>query len=324
MSRLVDKHPLDVLDRYLRLFGESGLGAMLDDDEKRYVAEHKAVGLNENSSLQECAKTVSGLMQVHIPQLNAQLEDKRAGHHYSNPVELIREESKRRENKKMWYTGNIAQAHERIKALDKDIVSEETPAHMRKTLFWSLLLGLLFLGLAIYCCTSGAAVDFVKAVIDSTWFYVIFAVSVLALSLIFGFFSMGILVIGGVFLLAWIILEQPVLSAIIVNGVPCLVAGVLLFVAVFYVWALITYKPLSPEAHELNQQRIAEKETLRQDLRDYSEAMLASLAVIKKKHTDDNAGFLKALQAELGGSYGDGMVYEIFNFLNKYYRKMKR
>lgn len=324
-NHMMDKHPLDALPRFLTLVDEIDFDAILEDeDERRYVAEHKAVRIDESSSVEQCAYTVSKLMAVHIPQLNKRFKDQAKSRHYSNPVELIREEKKIRDNKKIWYTGNVAAAHEHIKTLEDKIVSEETPAQMLKWIFWCLLFGLGFLALAIYSSVTGAGVDFVVSVIDSTWFYVLFAVTVLALSLYFGFFSMGILIVGGVFLLAWILFELPGLASVIVNGVLYIVAAILLFVVIFYVYSLITYKPLSEEDHEQNQARIAEKKAWCQELEEYSDTMLAKLSIMRSKFSDHNDAFMAEMRKHINGNYDTGAVYEIFSFLEKYYRKMRR
>lgn len=322
---MIDKHPLDVLDDYLAFLDELEFDSILDnDDERRYIAEHKAVRIDESSSLEECAYTVSKLTAVHIPQLNARFKDIHDGQHYSNPIELIREETKKRDNKKIWFTGNVAKAHERIKSLNEEIVSEETPAQMLKTVFWCLLFGLPILALAIYSSLTGAAVNAATWMINSTWFKVIFILATLGLSLYFGFFSMGVLIVGGIFLIAWIILELPGLAAVIVNGVLFVIAGILLLVALSYLGSAVKYKPLSEEEHRLNQERITEKEALRRELEEYSDTMIAKLDIMKKKFSDNDREFLKEMKKHLSGNYDTGAIYEIFSFLNRYYRKMKK
>lgn len=296
----------------------------LTDNERRYAAEHEAATITESSSLERCALVIAQLASAHIPQLNARFKDVAASQHYSNPVELIREEMKRRENKKAVYTGNIDSAHEDIKSLSDKIVSEETPAQMRKTVFWCLLFGLAFLAFAIFSCSTGAAVTAVTWMISSTWFKVAFILVTLALSLYFGFFSIGVLLVGVLMVIAWIILELPGLTAVITNGLLFLIAGILLLVAIFYVYSIATYKPLSEEAHRQNQERIAEREAIRNELTEYSDIMLGSLKIMKQKFSDDSTTFVSEMKKHLGGNYDSGSVYETFSFLDRYYSKMKR
>lgn len=317
------RHPLDPMELSFEIRAFIDFGG-LTADERRYAAEHEVATITENSSLQRCALVLALLASAHIPQLNARFKDMAASQHYSNPVELIREETKRRENKKAVYTGNIDSAHEQIKSLGEDIVSEETPSQMRKIVFWCLLFGLAFLAFAIFSCTTGAVVNTVTWLISSTWFKALFILVTLALSLYFGFFSIGVLLVGGLMLIAWLILELPGLTAVIINGLLFLIAGILLFVVIFYLYSIVTYKPLSEEEHRKNQERIAEREAMRQELTEYSDIMLASLKIMKQKFSDDSTAFVKEMKNNLGGSYDVGSVYEMFAFLNRYYTKMKR
>ncbi len=319
----IPMHPLDELDFDTKVHAILDFKSM-STDKQRYYAEHKTVLINESSSVETCAKTLVYLTHIHIPQLNDQIHDKNQGHHYSNPVELIREESKKREHKKIWLTGNVKDAHDRIKQLNNEIVSEETPKQMMKISFWCLLFGLLFLGLAIYCTTSGAGVDAATWFINATWLKVVFILGTLALSLYFGFFAIGVLLVGGLLILAWIILEMPGLTAFIVNGSLFLVAGILLFVVVFYIYHTITYKSLSEEEHNRNQERIAERDHLKQELAEYSDTILSKLEIMKKKFMDNDKAFHQELKPYFGSQLDMGAVYMIFSFLNKYYRKVKR
>lgn len=309
---------LDLLVR--AMVDEKALGT----DERRYIAEHNAVKVTKDSSLEECAKTVSKLAVVHIPQLNAQFKDQAKSRHYSNPIELIREESKRRDNKKIWHTGNIDTAHQRIKSLNSEIVSEETPAQMRKTVFWSLLIGLALLALAVYSCCTGAGVGAVKWMLNSTWFKVVFILVTLGLSAYFGFFSIGVLIVGAVFVLAWVILELPGLASVIVNGLLFIIAAVFIIVAYTYTDSIKKYKALSEEELRINRERIDEKEALRRELNEYSDTMLDRLDIMKQKFSNNDRAFYNEMRKYLGDRFDIGAVYDLFSFLNKYYRKMKR
>lgn len=321
----MDKHPLDELDRYLDLIDRLDFEAVLEDeDEIRYVAEHKAVRLNESSTPKECAYALCRLASVHLPQLNTLSKDKHANRHYANPVEMIREEKKLRDNKKIWYTGNVAAAHARIKDLEGQIVNEDPPEELRKTAFWGLVIGLISLVLGILSVTSGAAVELLTELINSTFFYLVFTLAVLGFSLFFGFFAIGIVIVGAVLLLGWIVLELPGLATVLLNAIFFLVAIICLWVAYDFFKNSIQYKPLPEEEHERNQQRIKEKETLCSELKEYSRIMLSRLDLIRGKLYDHNDGYLEEMRKHLSGITDVGVIHEILSFLKQYYKKMTR
>lgn len=314
----MDMHPLADMETLLEL--RAFVGDDVSADESRYVAEHHAVQISESSSVEACARTVSRLISVHIDQMNAQFKDKAANRHYHNSIELIQEESKRRGNKKITYTGNIADAHKRLETLSEEIVSGQTPGQLLKSMFWYLLFGLAFLALALYSVKTGSVVEFLIGVINAEWFILAFAAAFLIFGFIFGFFAVGVLMLIPVAVL----LVFPGLSAVIVNGTLFLIAGVLLICALSDLKAAKNYRPLSEEEHLKNQERIAEKEALCRELTEYSDIMVARLEIMKKKFTDHDKAFLEEMHKYLEGSYGVGAVYDMFSFLNRYYSRMKR
>lgn len=83
-------------------------------------------------------------------------------------------------------------------------------------------------------------------------------------------------------------------------------------------------RPLPGEEHQRNQALIAEKENLRKELEEYSNTMTDRMEIMKQKFMDNQNAFLNAMHKRLSGSFDTGSVYEMFSFLNKYYRKMKR
>lgn len=319
----IPMHPLDPLSVELQV--DALLDAnSLHPDERRYVAEHAAAKITEKSSLEDCAEAVSWLAFAHVPQLNARFADMNASRHYANPAEMIREESKRRENKKIGYTGNIAHTHDQLKQMGETIVSEETPAQMWKTVFWGLLFGLGFLALGIYSSSTGAAVNVMDWILNATWFQILFILVTLGLSLYFGFFSIGIILVIALFAIAWIVMKLPGLTSVLLNGVLFVIAGIFLLTVGTYIHSIITYKPLSEEEHRQNQARIAERDALRKEMEDYCELMLAKLEIMKKQFVDHDTAFRQQMQKHLGGNYENGAVYEMFSFLNRYYRKAKK
>lgn len=322
-EHLIDNHPLDELDTRLYI-GSILDAAALQDDERRYVAEHKTAQITGSSSLESCAEALAWLTAAHIPQINARLKDIQAVRHYSNPVELISEESKRRENKQIGYTGNIDRAHKRIKALDKQIVSEETPDEMKKTLGWAVVFIVVSLALGVFSVITGAGVNAVTWLLNTKLAYWLVMLAIVGLCLFFGFLSIGVLLAVGLYAISWLLSNLPWLSAVLVNGVLFLVAGLSLPVAMDCIQNIKNYKPLTEEEHRLNQERIAEKEALCQELKEYSELMESKLDIMKDKFLGNSTAFINAMQKVLGGTYDYGAVSEVFSFFRKYYKKMKK
>lgn len=319
----IPMHPMDELDPNLKLHAMVSLGD-LTLDEQRYVAEHDAVKLTEGSSLKACVDVLASLAGVHIPQLNVRLKDRNASRHYDNPAELIREESKRRENKKIDYTGNIAETHEYLDKLKERIVTDESPDEMKKSAFWSVLFGFGFLALGVYSWITGGAVDFLAGLLDSAWFLGLFTVATLLLSLIFGFFSIGVLLVGALLVLAWIVFEMPGIAAFAVNAVIFLVAAFCLIVASVDFDNMKKFKNMSAEEHRENRELVDEKKAVCEELTEYSEVILKSLRIIKDKFMSQEYAFYKELQNYLGSNFSVGAIYEVFDFLERYYKKMTR
>lgn len=333
-EHMIYNNPLDGANAVEEALVDFGLES--DPERVRHVAECQAVKITQDSSVARCAKVFADLLMVHLAQLNAQIDDRNRGHLYSNPIELITEESEKKKNKKINHTGNIANAHERLKEIDSKIVSEETPKQMIQWIFWCTLIGIGVLMLAIYSIKTGGAVNLMTWIIDSKWFMLLFAAVTIGLSLYFRFVSAGVLMVGGFFLLAWIVIKMPGLTSFILNGILFLIAGILLFTSVFYIISIIKYKPLPEDEHIANQARIAEKEALRNELNEYSDVMLEKLIVMKQKFSDNDSEFRKELGTHFKftdyvtgkdnpyGSFDYGEVCSLFNFLNKYYKKMRR
>lgn len=313
-----------------------GLGVEDDPEQRRHVAECEAVKITDEDSVETCVKVLADLLTVHLAQLNAQIDDRNKGHLYSNPIELIREESAKKKNKKIEHTGNIAQTHKRLKELDSKIVSEETPKQMMQWVFWSALIGIVLLVLAILSVKTGGAVNLITWMIDSKWFLLLFTAVTIGLSFYFRFVSAGVLMVIGFLVLAWTVIKMPGLTSFIINGILFLAAGILLFITVFYIVSIVKYKPLPEEEHIANQALIAEKEALKKELNEYSDVMISKLNIIKQKFTDNDWPFRKELSKHFvftkptNGAvdeyhnFSAGDVYGFFNFLNKYYSKMKK
>ena len=312
----MDMHPLAEMDEVLKASVILGCASV---DERRYVAEHEAVEITENSTVAVCARTVAMLISSHVDQMNVQLKDKATLRHYDNSIELIQKESKRRDNKKITYTGNIAAAHQRLDSLKEEIVNEETPAQRMKTLAWELVFTLGFLALAIYSVMTGAVVDFVLGIVSADWFIIAFSVAFLIFGFLFGFFAVGLLMLIPFVL----ILGFPELTAILVNGMLFLLTGVELSVALSEIKGIRNYRPLSEEEHLKNQERIAEKEDLCRELAEYSDIMIAKLEIMKKKFDDHEKAFFHEMHNNIGGTYDVSTVYDVFSFLKRYYSGMK-
>lgn len=333
-KHMISRHPLDGVDYITELFVEVGIDDNPDD--ARHVAECQAVSITSQSSVEQCAKVLANFLTANLAQLKAQREDRNKGHLYSNPIELIREESAKKKNKEIKHTGNIARAHERIKQLDSEIVSEETPKQMIKWIFWCTLIGIALLILAIFSVKTNGAVNLMTWIIDSKWFLLLFTAVTIGLSLYFRFVSAGVLMVGGFLALAWIVIKLPGLTSFILNGILFLASAILLFVSVFYIVSIVKYKPLPEDEHIANQERIAERDALKKELNEYSGLMIGKLDIMKQKFMDNEYPFRKELSKPFKftdystgnvnpyGCFDAGDVYKFFSFLNKYYSKMKR
>lgn len=313
----MDMHPLAEMNDVLKAYAFFGYASAED---RRYIAEHDAVEITENSTVEVCASTVAMLISPHVDQVNVLLKDKAKLRHYDNSIELIQKESERRDNKKITYTGNVAAAHQRLDELEKEIVNEDTPAERMKTLVWEVVFMLGFLALAVYSVMTGSVADFVIGVVSADWFIVAFSVAFLILGFLFGFFAVGLLMLLPVVL----ILGFPELTAILVNGMLFLLAALFLSVAFSEIKGIITYRPLSEEEHLKNQERIAEKEDLSRELKEYSDIMVTKLEIMRNKFVDNEKTFFQEMHNKIGGTYDVSAVYDVFSFLKRYYRGIKR
>lgn len=294
------------------------------DEYKRYLAENHVVRIEKDSSVADCANAFSELIKTQIEEINDRFEDERKSRIYSNPFELISEESKRSEKLKMQYTGNIAKAHEQIDYLNEKIESAKTPKQLLKPMLLYMLVGLLFLGFAVYSCFTGAAVEMVKWIISSGWFTVLFSVAVIVLSFMFGVFAMGVLIVGGVILVGLIVFKFPVLAAVIINGLLFLLAILLISTAIEYLKKMKKHKPLSQLDQKLTQSYIKERETLCRELKEYSDIMLNKISIIKDAYYDHQIEFYEGVRKQVKGEYNREALITVFTYLNKYYTKMKR
>jgi hypothetical protein len=328
-DRLISRHPLDGLDKWLEMRSEPD-EAPLTRDDIRFVAECEAVKIDGKSPLEKCVRVLAMLLSAHVDQVNeVVIRDLNSTHIYANPIELIQKESQKKDNREMRYTGNIAVTHNRIKEIDSKIVSEETPQQMMQWVFWCTLFGLGLLALGIYSVMTGGAVNLMTWVLESTWFLLLFTAVTIGVSLYFGFLSGGVLMVGGFLAVAWIVTKMPGTTSFILNGVLFLAAGILLMISISYIGEIAKYRPLSREEHLANQQRIAQRDALIKELNEYSDLMIGKLDIIQQKFEENEWQFRKEITNCIGGKesynvYSAGAVLGFIDFLKKYYKKMRR
>lgn len=323
-KRRISMHPLDGLDPevFNKLVEDPN---KMSSDEKRHWGEVQAMDITKNSSIISCANVFSRLLSPHLDQVNAQRYDKYVvGHHYSNPAEMLKQEAEKNKHKEFKYTGNIAQAHQQLDSLQQGIVSEKKPNQLAKSIFWWLLFGLAFAVLAVWSIHTGAAFDFVAKLVVSKVFLIPFVVVTIALSLFFGFFSAGVLLIGGLLLFTLILDHMPGLASFVFNGVLVIVALFLLWMAWDEIKTLFKYLRLSPEERKRNQANVDEKLALQKELNEYSDLMYDKVDIINSIFWKDCSAFEKEVAKEIHGISDHTEYKHFFSYLRQYYRKMTK
>jgi hypothetical protein len=120
---------------------------------------------------------------------------------------------------------------------------------------------------------------------------------------------------------------MPGLTSFILNGVLFLVGAFFIYLSISYIVSIVKYKPLSEEEHAANQARIAQRDALKKELNEYSDLMIEKLDIIKQQFVEKEYPFREKLTEFIGEEhrvFSAGEVYDFFNFLNKYYKKMRR
>jgi hypothetical protein len=315
-----------------------------DTEEKRYLSEryfYLAAVETPTEDSKELGFLLGSLMSNHLEKLNSR-KIQRSQITYDSLDEVINSEIRNHNNKKIEYTGNIAEAREALKSLKGKKHSEETRgANLLSTLI-VLIITLAFVALTVavykqmlnplYFLVSFFSTHQTFGVVLALLFVLVFLIRfrgywLLGVALPVAFYIFMIMVGDS-------IMQNPALGCKILAAITAVPTVIMLIISLIFLAASITYKKPTQADLDENVELQNVYDSLFRELSEYAAGMIQALDNAKSVYerevrasrddrgrpSDSQNIFLNGLQERISGIQ-PGDIDDIFKFLKRYYEQ---